>query len=165
VQAADSTFGDRRAARERIAGAPERAAAIAARDGVPPPGEWSAREVVLHLAAVDTEVWQPRLDSLTLSDGPTWPWVEPGLWSGPVDETLDGALAAFSERRKATVARIDALDDEGWARHGSHATFGRLDVLGLVRVLADHDEEHLGQLLRLIAYGAGASAEMKEPVT
>jgi DinB superfamily len=140
---------DRDSIRHRLAGAPDRAADVAARACAPPPGAWSAREVLLHLAAVDQEVWQPRLDSLAHDDGPVWSWVEPGLWSGPGDETLEGALAAFRDQRGATVARIDSLDDEGWARHGVHATYGQLEVAGLLRVLADHDEEHLSQIAAL----------------
>jgi limonene-1,2-epoxide hydrolase len=140
---------DRASIRDRLAHAPDRAEEIASRASAPSPGEWSAREVLLHLAAVDQEVWQPRLDSLARADGPVWSWVEPGLWSGPGDEIVEGALAAFRYERGATIARIDALDDEGWARHGVHATYGRLDIAGLLRVLADHDEEHLSQIAAL----------------
>lgn len=105
---------------------------------------------MLHLAAVDEQVWQPRLDSLDAAEPPRWSWVEPGLWSGLGDDTLDGALDAFRRQRAATIARLDALDDAGWRRHGVHATFGRLDVPGLLRILVDHDAEHLAQLTVLV---------------
>lgn len=142
------------ALRDTLAGSPGRAAELAAglvasgRDPDAPvaPGEWSAREVVLHLAAVDEEVWHPRLDALVREEFPHWPWVEPGPWSGPGVERFDGALAAFAERRAATVARLDALDDAAWAKVGRHETFGLLDVAALLRIAIDHDAEHLGQL-------------------
>jgi DinB superfamily len=139
---------DRVSIRQGLADAPARAAVLAARAGDPPAGEWSAREVILHLAIVDELVWHPRLDSLLAggTEPPRWGWVEPGLWSGPNDDTLVGALAAYRERRAATLARVDALGEAGWTRFGIHATFGRLDVPGLLRVLADHDAEHLAQL-------------------
>jgi hypothetical protein len=134
-----------------LAVAPARAAELAARATVPPPGEWSAREVILHLAAVDEQVWHPRLDSLLAvgADPPRWSWVEPGLWAGLGDDTLAGARAAFEERRAGTLARLDALGDSGWERYGIHATYGRLDVPALLRILADHDTEHLAQLAQL----------------
>lgn len=134
-----------------LADAPERAAVLAGRAADPPPGEWSAREVILHLAIVDELVWHPRLDSLLApgTEAPRWSWVEPGLWAGPGDDSVDGALAAYRSRRAATIARLDALGDSGWARYGIHATYGRLDVPALLRVLADHDMEHLDQLRRL----------------
>jgi hypothetical protein len=46
------------------------------------------------------------------------------------------------------VATVRALDEAGWERFGTHATYGRLDVAGLVRLAIDHDEEHLAGLER-----------------
>lgn len=145
---------EQRALRDTLAAVPGRAAALGAalaaigRDPDAPlaPGEWSAREVVLHLAAVDEEVWHPRLDALVREDFPHWPWVEPGPLAGPGVERFEGALAAFAERRAATVARLDALDDAGWRKVGRHETFGLLDVAALLRIAIDHDAEHLAQL-------------------
>jgi hypothetical protein len=135
----------------RLASAPDRAAELARRATPPPPGEWAAREVILHLAIVDEAVWHPRLDSLLAAgdEPPRWSWVEPGLWSGPGDDSVAGALAAYRERRAATIARLEALGDAGRQRYGIHDTYGRLDVPALLRILADHDAEHLDQLARL----------------
>lgn len=139
----------RAAVRAGLVAAPDQAAALGARVGDPPAGEWSAREVILHLAAVDEQVWQPRLDSLRTEAVPHWSWVEPGLWSGPGDNTLDGAVRAFRASRMGTMDLVERLGETGWRRYGLHATFGRLDVAALLRVLADHDNEHLAQLRRL----------------
>ena len=136
---------------DALASTPGRAAAQARAPGRDPetgprPDEWSAREVMLHLAAVEEEVWQVRLDALAAEAFPHWPWVEPGLWSGPGEATFDGAFEAFAVRRSATLARLDALDEAGWRRAGRHDVFGILDVASMLRILLDHDEEHLGQL-------------------
>ena len=142
---------DQQRLRDALAAVPERVA-VAARtsatppDNAPAPGEWSARENVLHLAAVEGEVWHPRLDALLTETFPRWPWVEPGLWSGPRDDTFEGALAAFAAARTETIARLDALDPEGWARRGRHDTYGVLDVGALLRIALDHDEDHLTQI-------------------
>ncbi len=109
-------------------------------------GEWAPRDVVRHLVAVDVEVFARRLDQLAAEGHPRWSWVEPGLWSGPGDDSLDGALAAFAARRSATVERLAALDDAGWSRAGSHTVFGVLDVADLLRIAVDHDAEHLAQI-------------------
>jgi hypothetical protein len=37
---------------------------------------------------------------------------------------------------------VNVLDEAGWARSGQHATFGPLDVAGVLRNAVDHDEEH-----------------------
>ena len=145
---------EQRALRDALAAIPGRLATIAAGfaetladpNAPPAPGEWSAREVVLHLAAVEPEVWQARLDALATEAVPSWSWVEPGLWDGPGTATFGGALAAFSTFRAGTIARLDALDDAGWARRGRHATYGELDVAGLMRIALGHDEDHLVQI-------------------
>jgi hypothetical protein len=142
---------DQQRLRDALAAVPERVA-VAARtsatppDNAPAPGEWSARENVLHLVAVEGEVWHPRLDALATETFPHWPWVEPGLWDGPGTASFDGALAVFSAFRAATIARLDALDVDGWNRRGYHATYGELDVAALLRIALAHDKEHLAQI-------------------
>jgi DinB family protein len=140
---------DQRQLRDTLAGAPAAAATASTRrvqKEAPQPGAWSAREVVLHLTAVEEEVWQSRLDALASGAFPQWSWVEPGLWVGPGAESLAGALAAFDARRAATVHRLDGLDAAGWARQGNHATYGVLDVAALLRIAVDHDAEHIAQI-------------------
>jgi DinB superfamily len=129
----------------RFAAFPDRIA-VAAReaDGAPPSdGEWSSEEVVRHLIAVETGVHRARLLDLAIDDDPRWSWIEPRPWSGEPDLDLEGVLERFAAIRAGTVANVRALDADGWARTGEHATFGRLDVGGLLGIAIDHDEEHL----------------------
>jgi hypothetical protein len=124
-----------------------RAVAEAEAASGPPHGEWTPRDVVAHLVAVEGVVWQARLDMLGPDRAePAWTWTEPGPIEDPSAATLDAALALFESGRALTLSRLEALDDDGWARTGVHATYGRLDVAGLMRVAADHDEEHLAAL-------------------
>jgi hypothetical protein len=142
----------REATIERLAAFPARLAGAAGRvesaePGGPPAGEWSAREVVGHLVAVEAAVWQARLDQLAADPAePAWSWWEPAPVTDPAAATLEGALGLFAAARAATMARVAALDEAGWARTGAHAVYGRLDVAALLRVAADHDEEHLAGL-------------------
>ena len=130
---------------ERFASFAERLSnAARAADSAPPvDGEWTPEEVVRHLIAVEMEVHQTRLLDVAIQEGPAWAWTEPGPWAGEPDLDLDGVLARFAELRASTVARVRALDDDGWARTGRHATYGKLDVAGLLGLATDHDEEHL----------------------
>jgi hypothetical protein len=105
-------------------------------------GEWGPREIARHLVTVERVVWQARLDQLAADERPRWAYAEPGV--GPADHRpLDEIVAAFTTERAATLGRLAALDEAGWSRSGIHATFGVLDVEGVCRVMADHDEEHL----------------------
>ena len=87
---------EQRELRDALAAVPDRAASAAlaraasrpgsparvAPDDATASGEWSAREVALHLAAVEGEVWHTRLAALATETFPHWAWVEPDLWSG-----------------------------------------------------------------------------------
>ena len=135
-----------------FAGFPTRldaAASAAALTGRPvPPGEWGPTEVVRHLIAVEGEVWQSRLARIAAEDDPHWPWIEPGLAPGFDGAPLEAMVVAFAAARAANVATIRALDEAGWVRFGTHATYGRLDVEGLLRIAVDHDADHLDGLGR-----------------
>ncbi|HSL34823.1 MAG TPA: DinB family protein [Candidatus Limnocylindrales bacterium] len=139
---------DRRAIRDAYAAVADRlaSAAHAVARRPTPAGEWKPTDVVRHLIAVELEVWQPRLLQVAAEDDPHWPWAEPDRWLGEPGATLDELLARFAAGRAETIAHVDALDDAGWARIGTHATFGVLDVAGLLQKALDHDEEHLASL-------------------
>jgi hypothetical protein len=136
------------AARARLAEFPVTlaAAARAAPQDPPAPGEWTPSEIVRHLTAVEEEVWHPRLGQLRTEVHPRWRWVEPGQWLGAPAAGLDAVLAAHARTRAATLALLDELGPDGWARTGTHDTYGTLDVAGLMTVAADHDDEHLASL-------------------
>src|SRR3989304_6314425 len=134
----------RQALRDALAALPDRVAAAVAMlarspEAEPAPGAWSAREVALHLAAVEVEVWRPRLDALAAAAFPEGPWVEPGTWTGAGGGAFPPPLGIFRRERATTVARLEALDDAGWDRRGRHAVYGVLDVAGLLRIALDHD--------------------------
>jgi hypothetical protein len=141
-----------------FAGVPRRvaSAARAAADRPVPAGEWGPAEIVRHLIAVEDEVWRARLARVAVEDDPHWAWTEPGPAPGYDGAALDDILEAFAAARATTVATLEALDDAGWARSGVHATYGVLDVEGLIRLAVDHDEEHLAGIERRIREtGAG----------
>ena len=130
---------------EAFATFPERlrGAALAAAARPTQPGEWGPPEVVRHLIAVEDEVHLRRLREIAVEDDPQWQWTEPGLAAGFDVVVLAEILEAFAVARATTVRLVRALDDNGWARHGTHATYGPLDVEGLLRLASDHDAEHL----------------------
>ena len=120
------------------------AAAIGRASGVPiDPEEWGPAEVVRHLIAVEREVWQARLAQLAAEDDVRWIWIEPGLAPGFDDAPLDDIVRAFAGARAETVMTIRALDDAGWARFGTHTTYGVVDIAALLRIAVDHDRDHL----------------------
>jgi hypothetical protein len=138
---------------ERLAvfeGFPARLEAAAVAASTPaPPGEWGAIENARHLIAVEREVHQRRLADLATLDDPRWTWTEPGQEPGFEHASVADVLATFAAARATTVAIIQGLDEAGWQRHGTHATYGVLDVEGLLGLAIDHDEDHLGAIAAL----------------
>jgi hypothetical protein len=136
---------DREALLEAFAAFPQRlgSAARAAADVPVAAGEWGPAEVTRHLVAVEREVWQARLTQVALEDDPHWGWTEPGPEPDLQGASLDTILAAFGAARARTHAMVTALDEDGWRRSGTHATYGVLDVAGLLGLAIDHDGEHL----------------------
>jgi hypothetical protein len=134
---------------EAFAGFPERIAVAAPVAGSrsAAPGEWGPAEIVRHLIAVEDAVWQDRLARLAAEDRPHWPWTEPGLAPGFDGAPLAEVVAAFAAARAATTRTVRGLDAAGWARAGTHDTYGVLDVEGLLRIAVDHDAQHLASLL------------------
>ena len=118
------------------------AAGVAPRTGGTPNG-WTTIEVVGHLHAVEVDVWQVRLRSLEVESDPWWDWTEPGTGLAEDAVSLDELCIRFSEARTQTVATLRHLDPTGWQRTGRHATFGALDVAGLMERALEHDLEHL----------------------
>jgi hypothetical protein len=135
------------AIRARLAALPSALAAAArAAPQEASPGEWTPAEIVRHLIAVEEEVWHRRLRQLETEDHPRWRWVEPGQWIGAPGADIDDVLARQATARAETLAMLDGLGPDGWARTGTHDTFGVLDVAGLMEKAADHDDEHLASL-------------------
>lgn len=108
-------------------------------------GEWSPAQIVVHLAAVDADVWGPRLRQLAVEGHPRWAWTEPDM-TGTVADSIDAALDAFAAGRATLLALAAGLDTDGWRRTGTHAAFGELDAEGLLREALAHDAEHLADL-------------------
>ncbi len=129
-----------------MAGAVQRAAHQAQ-----PAGEWSLRTQLIHLLAVDTEIWGARLTLMVQQPNPQWLWTEPDLaaWEKRFAAlTEDELCSAFSRARSAILDHLKALDAAGWERIGTHAVFDQLDVAGLCRRTLEHDAEHLTEMLR-----------------
>ena len=136
--------------RARLAAFPNALAATAraAPPEAPAPGEWGPIEIVRHLIAVEEDVWHVRLRQLEVEEHPHWAWAEPGQWLGSPGASLEAILATHAGVRATTLEAIDALGADGWARRGTHDTYGELDVAALMTVAADHDDEHLASLSR-----------------
>ena len=110
-------------------------------------GEWGPAEIARHLIAVEREVWRTRFARSAAEDAPALA-VDRARPRARVSRALRSTtvLAAFADGAGRRPPRSWRLDDAGWARTGTHATYGVLDVAALLRLAIDHDAEHLAGL-------------------
>jgi hypothetical protein len=147
--------------REAIAGAT--AAELDAR----PPGEdeWTAREIVHHLA--DSEMTSAiRLRRLLVEDDPLITGYDEAafarrLWYAerPIEASLDALEAA----RATTAELLDRLSEADWARTGTHAESGPYGVEAWLAIYAAHCHDHADQIRRARAVGRAGEPLTRRP--
>lgn len=119
------------------------------------PGEWTARQILVHLA--DSEiVGAGRFRQLLAEDAPALYMYQQAAWAerlgyrsnADVAEALE--LGAALRRSTADLIRRVATE-ETWARTASHATRGEMDLERLLTLYVGHVEGHIEQLRALAA--------------
>lgn len=117
--------------------------------GTPPPGEWSAADVVGHL--VDAEVATCFRLRLTLTaDEPAYPGYDQERWAALPKPPLEELVTTFRSLRAYDLHLLRQLRPEDLQRVGVHGEQGRETADVLVRKLAAHDLAHLDQLGRAV---------------
>ncbi len=119
-------------------------------DLAPPDGNWSARQVVHHVA--DSEMTSAlRLRRLLADEDvvivgyPEDVWAK-RLWYG--DRPIGNALAAIAAARATTVEVLERMAEDDWQRAGTHNELGRYTPEVWLEIYARHCHEHAEQLLR-----------------
>lgn len=119
--------------------------------GAPPEGEWSAAQVLAHLAAAE-QIWLDRLnlllhqrDPLIKPPGPAFVELQERLMSGDLQTNLE----EFNARRGETISLLMGLSLNDWSRSGIHETRGAMSIEDVVEHIIEHDSEHLEQIRAL----------------
>lgn len=60
------------------------------------------------------------------------------------------ALAAFRRRRAETLDLFAKLEPGQWEKGGIHPVRGRFTIDAILSIMAWHDDNHLGQLMRAL---------------
>jgi hypothetical protein len=112
-----------------------------------PPGEWSTRQIIHHLA--DTEVWRSaRLRRLLTQDDPVIQAFDEVALAGRGKYLRDPAasLALFDACTRSTLEILALLSDADFEKAGTHTEYGHFTVDMLLERAADHLTEHAAQL-------------------
>jgi hypothetical protein len=122
--------------------------------GAPEPGEWTAEQIVGHMAVVE-QLWFDRLTTLVRSTNPTLT-TELSEAGKAINAKVDGAdletcLQAFNTGRGEVISLLMGLSLRDWERSGTHPTRGELSIADVVDDIATHDQDHLQQLQKMAA--------------
>lgn len=119
----------------------------------PAPAEWSPLEIVCHVGDEEVEDFGARLRVIVEGAAAFTP-IDPERWAVErCYRKADGAaaLAAFRERRTATLDLLAAVDAGRLERAIDHPRLGRVSGLDLLAAWMTHDRLHLAQLAATLA--------------
>ena len=119
-------------------------------DARPGPEEWTAREVVHHMA--DSEMTSAiRLRRLIAEDAPMIAGYDQEEYAQRLfynERPIEASLEAVAAARRTTAEILDRLDEEQWARGGIHTESGPYGVEAWLEIYAAHAHDHADQIRR-----------------
>ena len=111
---------------------------------------WTPRQVVHHVA--DSEMTSAiRLRRLLAEDRPQLAGYDEELFARRLhysERPLEGSLEAVRGARASTLALLEVLSEEEWAREGTHSESGRYSVTDWLQIYAAHCHDHAEQVRR-----------------
>ena len=121
----------------------------------PAAGEWSAHQVVCHLAYVEETDWLVRA-RMIMTEGPAraFPTVDHGDQTDRyVGLETDAVAERFASLRATNLGALDALDltDDDLEREGLHPTLGKVTMAQLLATWVVHDHNYVAQLQGALA--------------
>jgi len=115
------------------------------------PGKWTGRQILAHLADAEIGVGFRTRQALAEDNHTIQPFDE-GAWARRYqDVDHEAALRSFLALRGWNLALFGRLRPEELAREAYHPERGPETVDVIIRMLAGHDLNHLGQLEKIAA--------------
>ena len=116
-------------------------------DARPAPGEWTAREIVHHLADSET-ISTIRLRRLLAEDSPQIVAYDQDEYARVLhyDRPWERSFAVFVAVRAANAELLELLDEADWSRAGTHTEDGPYSVDRWLALYAAHGRDHAAQI-------------------
>ena len=113
-------------------------------------GEWSPHEVVAHMRATN-DILEPRVFQVLVRPNTPLIGFDDDRWLqvlGYVKLPVTDLLQTMAWRRKELVNALRNVSPEDWERSGIHEVRGPMTVYELATQIAEHEDEHLAQIVR-----------------
>lgn len=109
------------------------------------PGEWSMKQLVVHLADSDA-IAIDRMKRILTEDDPTLLWADDKAYVARLhseSQSMEDALILFEVGRRQFARVLEQLTDEDFGRYGTHNLAGRMTLEGMVVNYINHLNHHL----------------------
>ncbi|MDR3575318.1 MAG: DinB family protein [Anaerolineaceae bacterium] len=119
-------------------------------DWSPAAGEWSFRFIAAHMATVDKECYEDRVVRIA---GGGKPFFQSYFNTGRDFSQLELAdwIKEWKSTRKEIIDFVRGLPEAAFAYTGRHEAFGELTVRDVLKLMLDHDGEHIAQLEKIVS--------------
>jgi hypothetical protein len=113
------------------------------------PGKWTGRQVLAHLADAEMATGF-RVRQILAEDNHRIQGWDEGRWAQRYEDVdPEAALRSYRALRRWNLALFRGLSKADLDRQGVHPERGPETLASIIRLLAGHDLNHLGQLERL----------------
>jgi hypothetical protein len=119
-----------------------------ARHWSPLPEDWTAPQVVTHLAAADA-LFEQRFRRILGERNPTVAYFDAEQAPPDGNARPADALVRFAASRQSLLDLLSPLPPAAWDRPAVHSRSGPTTLGRQVLAVAEHDREHLAQLAAL----------------
>jgi hypothetical protein len=123
----------------------------------PAPDRWSIRDILAHLAEVETRVMRVRARRLVEEDAPelaSYDQNAASLSGRYATQDARASLERFRQEREASVTWLRTLPPESVERIGTHQDLGVITFGQLMHEWAFHDIGHLRQIAEVLRANA-----------
>lgn len=113
------------------------------------PDDWTAREIIHHLADAELRA-AVRLRQLLAEDAPVIQGYDEAAYTRrlPKDRSIAISLDAVRVARASNLELLDRLTDADWERTGTHTESGTYSLATWLDIYAAHAHDHAEQLVR-----------------